>query len=63
MYRNAGGSRRIQGQETFITGTGPFGIGWNLVAIAAIVGALMYKFKLSVPKTILLGALLGLIMG
>ena len=52
-----------QSRGTFLTGEGPLGIGWNLVAIAAVVGFLMNKLKLSIPKTILLGALLGLLFG
>ena len=42
---------------------GTFGYRLNLVAIAAVVGFLMNKLKLSIPKTILLGALLGLLFG
>ena len=36
---------------------------WNLVLIGLISGGIMYKFKLSVPKTMLLAAALGLLMG
>ena len=38
-------------------------IRWNLIIIAAITGGVMYKFKLSVPKTMILAAILGLLIG
>jgi len=53
-------------QTTFWPGTGEMtlaGIRWNLAAIAVICGAVMFRFKLSIPKTILLAATLGLFMG
>lgn len=36
---------------------------WNLVLITVATAAAMFKFRLSVPKTILLAAVLGLIFG
>lgn len=39
------------------------GVSWNLVLIAVIAGFFLLKFNLSIPKTILIAALLGLIMG
>ncbi len=39
------------------------GIRWNLVFIVAVCGFLMFKFKLSIPKTLLLAAVLGLFAG
>lgn len=39
------------------------GIQWNLVLIAIICGILMFKTKISIPKTILLAAVLGLFIG
>ncbi len=39
------------------------GVRWNLVLIAAACGVLLFKFKLSIPKTILLAAVLGLLAG
>lgn len=47
--------------STFLSGE--FIIRWNLVIIALITGGAMYKFRLSVPKTMLLAAVLGLIAG
>ncbi|MCI8887905.1 MAG: chromate transporter [Hungatella sp.] len=38
-------------------------IRWNLVVIAAICGIFMFRFRLTIPKTILLAAVLGLFMG
>lgn len=38
-------------------------IRWNLIFIAAVTGGIMYKFKLSVPKTMALAAILGLLIG
>lgn len=38
-------------------------VSWNLIAIALLSGAAMYKFRLSVPKTMMLAALLGLMIG
>lgn len=37
-------------------------IHWNLVIIAVICGVIMFKTKISIPKTILLAAVLGLII-
>ena len=39
------------------------GISWNLVLIAVITGVILLKFKLSIPKTILIAAVLGLLIG
>lgn len=39
------------------------GVSWNLVLIAVICGGVMLKWKLSIPKTILLAAILGLFIG
>lgn len=36
-------------------------VSWNLVLIAVISGAILLKFKLSIPKTILIAAVLGLV--
>ena len=36
---------------------------WNMVFIAVITAVVMIRFHLSVPKTILLAAVLGLIFG
>ncbi len=38
-------------------------VSWNLVLIAVISGVLLMKFKLSIPKTILIAAVLGLLIG
>lgn len=38
-------------------------ISWNLVLIAVICGVIMMKYKLSIPKTVLLAAVLGLFIG
>ena len=43
--------------STFLSGE--FIIRWNLVLIALITGGAMYKFRLSVPKTMLLAAGFG----
>lgn len=39
------------------------GIRWNLIAIAAICGFVMFRYKVSIPKAIFLAAALGLVMG
>lgn len=39
------------------------GIRWNLAAIAVVSGVLMFRWKLTIPKTILLAAVLGVLMG
>ena len=36
---------------------------WNLVVIAAVCGVVMFRLKLTIPKTILLAAVLGLLIG
>ncbi len=38
-------------------------IAWNLVAISVISGFLLLRLKLSIPKTILIAAVLGLLIG
>lgn len=38
-------------------------IAWNLILIAVIAGVLLLKFKLSIPKTIMIAAVLGLFLG
>lgn len=38
-------------------------IKWNLLLIALISGGAMYRFKFSVPKTMMLAAVLGLLIG
>lgn len=38
-------------------------IAWNLVGIAVVCGVLLIKKELSIPKTILIAAVLGLILG
>ena len=47
-------------QTTFFTGAG---VQWNLIFIAAVCGILMFKTKITIPKTILLAAVLGLMIG
>lgn len=51
--------------STFFQGSGEgiLSIRWNLIGIALISGGAMAKFKLSVPKMMLLAAVLGLIIG
>lgn len=46
---------------TTFGGTG--GVSWNLVLIALICGGIMLKWKLSIPKTIMMAAILGLFIG
>lgn len=36
---------------------------WNLVLIAGLTSLFMFRFKLSIPKTILLAAVLGVVFG
>lgn len=36
---------------------------WNLIFITALTSVVMFRFRLSVPKTILLAAILGLFLG
>lgn len=52
-------------QSTFAMASlaGTMVIQWNLVFIAVICGILLFKMKLSIPKTIFLAALLGLLIG
>ena len=38
-------------------------IQWNLVLIAVICGFLLFKVKLSIPRTILVAAVLGIFIG
>lgn len=38
-------------------------VNWNLLIISLVTGGAMYKFKLSVPKSMLLAAILGLFIG
>lgn len=47
-------------QTTFFTGAG---VQWNLILIATVCGILMFKTKITIPKTILLAAILGLMIG
>jgi len=52
--------------STFHTGAGGpvlAGIRWNLIAIAVICGFVMFRFKISIPKAIVLAAMLGFFMG
>ncbi len=39
------------------------GFHWNLAVIALVCGVLMFRLKLTIPRTILLAAVLGLVMG
>ena len=52
-------------QSTFaMTGlNGGLVIQWNLVLIAVICGFLLFKVKLSIPRTILVAAVLGIFIG
>lgn len=52
-------------QSTFaMTGlNGGLVIQWNLVLIAVICGFLLFKVKFSIPKTILVAAILGIFIG
>jgi len=38
-------------------------IAWNLVLIAVITGVILFKTKLSIPKVILIAAVMGLFLG
>jgi len=53
------------GKSTYFThhGVANTGIQWNLVLIGIISGFFLLKVKLSIPKTILLSGLLGLLIG
>ncbi|MDD3253658.1 MAG: chromate transporter [Lachnospiraceae bacterium] len=48
------------GISTFVIGTT---VQWNLIMIACVAGFLMFRLKLSIPKTILVAAVLGLLFG
>lgn len=49
---------------TFHTQSGEASIiHWNLILIACLSGFAMHKFKLNVPKTMILAAVLGLLIG
>lgn len=50
------------GYSTFMP-LGGFDVSWNLVLIAVITGVLLFKTNLSIPKTIVIAAVLGLFLG
>lgn len=50
------------GISTFMPSDG-IEVSWNLVLIAVITGTLLFKTKLSIPKTILVAAALGVFWG
>lgn len=50
------------GISTFLPGSG-LGVSWNMVLIAVICGYLLMRKNLSIPKTILIAAALGLLIG
>lgn len=50
------------GISTFIP-SGGFAVSWNLVLIALLTGYLLFKKNLSIPKTIMIAAVLGLFLG
>lgn len=50
------------GISTFMP-SGGMEISWNLVLIAVITGMLLFKTKLSIPRTILVAAVLGAFLG
>ncbi|MDR3259430.1 MAG: chromate transporter [Fusobacteriaceae bacterium] len=50
----------ILGRSTFISAAG---INWNFILIGIIAGFFLIKVKLSIPKTILMSAILGLFIG
>lgn len=50
------------GVSTYLPGGG-FRVSWNFVLIAVISGYFLLKKKLSIPKTILIAAVLGLLIG
>lgn len=50
------------GISTFMP-SGGMEISWNLVLIAVITGILLFKTKLSIPRTILVAAVLGAFLG
>ena len=51
------------GQTTFFETAGAIAVQWNVVAIAVLSGVLMFKAKLTIPKTIAVAAVLGLLLG
>ena len=50
------------GMSTYLP-NGGFSVSWNLVLIAVISGYFLLKKKFSIPKTILIAAILGLLIG
>lgn len=52
----------LLGITTFLP-SGGMDVSWNLVLIAVITGVLLFKVKLSIPKTILIAAVLGALLG
>lgn len=50
------------GISTFMP-SGGTEVSWNLILIAVITGILLFKTKLSIPKTILVAAVLGTFLG
>lgn len=50
------------GISTFMP-SGGTEVSWNLILIAVITGILLFKTKLSIPKTILVAAVLGAFLG
>lgn len=50
------------GISTFMP-SGTMEVSWNLVLIAVITGILLFKTRLSIPKTILVAAVLGAFLG
>lgn len=49
--------------STFFSKGSIYEVSWNLILIALITGGVMYRFKLSVPKSMFLAAFLGLLIG
>lgn len=47
----------------FSLNLGPEAFSWNLVLISVITGVVLLKYQLSIPKTILFAAVLGLFLG
>lgn len=52
----------VLGAATFLP-DGGLDVSWNLVLIAVITGVLLFKTRLSIPKTILVAAILGIFLG
>lgn len=50
------------GLATFFP-SGGLDVSWNLVLIAVITGILLFKTKISIPKTIMIAAMLGFFLG